>query len=49
MKICPKCGSTSIIPIIGGIMGMWKCEKCSFQGAIFPDVEKLKKKEDGKK
>ena len=43
MKICPKCGSTEIIPKIGGIMGIWKCRKCKFSGSIFPEVEKIKK------
>jgi len=47
MKICPKCGSTDIIPVGGGILGIWKCGKCGFSGTIFPDAEKLKK--DNKK
>lgn len=44
MKLCPKCGSVEIVPVIGGIIGTWKCEKCGFSGTIFPDVEKLKDK-----
>lgn len=43
MKICPKCGSTEVIPSLGGIIGSWKCEKCGFSGTIFPEVKKLEK------
>lgn len=50
MKLCPKCGSTDVIPMVGGILGIWKCEKCGFSGTIFPDVEKLEEEEkDDKK
>jgi len=46
MKICPKCGSIDVIPLGGGILGIWKCGKCGFSGTIFPDVEKLEEKDN---
>lgn len=48
MKICPKCGSTEVIPSVGGITGSWKCKKCGFSGTIFPEVEKLGKEKKRK-
>lgn len=43
VKFCPKCKSTQIIMVAGGQIGLWKCARCSFQSAIFPEIELNKK------
>ncbi len=38
MKVCPKCGSTDVNPLVAGMLGILKCDKCGFQGSLFPDI-----------
>jgi len=38
-KICPKCKNTDIDFIAGGGVGLWKCKKCGFTSALFPEKE----------
>lgn len=37
IRFCPKCNGTEIIQYAGGITGVWKCSKCGFISAIFPE------------
>lgn len=46
MKICPKCGSTEVDLVAGGVTGTYQCRKCGFAGSLFPEFEK---EENGKK
>jgi hypothetical protein len=37
---CPRCGSTSVTPDIGGYGGMiYRCKTCGFRGAFFIESE----------
>lgn len=49
MKICPKCGSTEVDPVAGGITGAYQCRKCGFGGVLFPEFDKEENEEDKKK
>lgn len=45
-KFCPRCENADLAMIAGGTIGMLKCKKCGFSGAIFPerDIEEIKSK-----
>jgi len=48
-RFCPKCGSTELILIAGGELGLMECKKCGFRSEIFPEKEiKLTKKKKSK-
>lgn len=44
-KFCPKCGNTDLVLEAGGGIGIYRCKKCGFSGGIFPEINKLSKKE----
>jgi len=53
LRICPKCGSSDIKAELdaqsyaqGSIFNKYKCNKCGFEGILFPevDIKKYKKK-----
>ncbi|MFH1500986.1 MAG: hypothetical protein ABIE22_03510 [archaeon] len=46
IKFCPKCKDSDLVMVAGAHIGMWRCKKCGFTGAIFPEkeIEKPKKK-----
>ena len=43
IKFCPKCKNIDLEMIAGGMVGMMRCKKCGFSGAIFPEKEIVKK------
>ena len=53
IRFCPKCKSTTIIPLAGGSLGLWRCVKCGFHSSIFPEKEvnlsELKNKKEKEK
>ncbi len=44
IRFCPKCKGTNIMFVAGGKIGLYECKKCKFRSAIFPEIEKIKKK-----
>lgn len=49
-RFCPKCKSLDIGMVAGGVVGIWECKKCGFQGAIFPEIaENIKIKSKSKR
>ncbi|MDO8460434.1 MAG: hypothetical protein Q7S74_04955 [Nanoarchaeota archaeon] len=31
-KICPTCGSFDLMPVAGGLTGIWMCKECGYSG-----------------
>ncbi len=40
IKICPKCGSTEIYAVAGGVFGeSYHCEDCGYTGALVVEID----------
>ena len=40
VRFCPECGNTDIVMVGAAHTGLFRCKKCGFSSAIFPEAKR---------